>query len=175
MREAALLARVLENVSIGTCLDVPCGAGRLAGFVEARGGTWSGCDLSASMLFEAKDAGAPRLLRARADTLPFRDASFETVLCFRFLHHLEAVHQQTLARELGRVAHSRVVLSGFAPWSFHGAKRNVSLSITGRPRKRFPSRVSELDGIFAQLGFSRSRYAREGFGRELWLACWERD
>lgn len=173
-RERALLARVLDGIEIGDCLDVPCGAGRLADFVQARGGVWTGCDLSAAMLDEARDAGARRVLRAHASALPFADASFDSALCFRFLHHLEGELQATLVAELARVARARVVLSAFAPWSFHGLQRTLRLRLSGRPRRRFSTSAAELDREFARAGFRRARAAREGFGRELWLGVWER-
>jgi ubiquinone/menaquinone biosynthesis C-methylase UbiE len=77
-------------------LEVGCGTGhwlRLrseesrASFGET-GRTVVGIDLSAAMLSRARaKAPSARLMRGRAESLPFRDASFDRVYCVNALHH----------------------------------------------------------------------------------------
>lgn len=89
-------------------LDVGCGTGRLLHAVGARlpGRVLVGIDASAGMLAvaaataAATDAG-PGYLRGRAGRLPFRDRSFDLVLCtFSYRHWAD---QEAGTREVGRV------------------------------------------------------------------------
>ena len=175
IREARLLERTLEGRKLGTLLDVPCGAARLAELIESLGGSWYGADLSKSMLREARLSGAGRLLRAKAEQLPFNDQAFDTLLCFRFLHHLEPAVQQELLAELARVARKRIVISGFSPQSFHELQRKLRILLTRKTRARFPSSVASISRSFASHGFVARSLIHDGFGRDLWLGLWERE
>lgn len=78
-------------------LEVGCGTGhwlarlrspdQLASFGEA-GRPLVGVDLSAAMLRRAREkAPSARLVRARAERLPFPDAAFDRLFCINALHH----------------------------------------------------------------------------------------
>ena len=71
---------------LGAVLEVGCGTGYWLTWLAGRASTVAGVDLSASMIAQAKDSGAA-LARARAESLPWRDASFDRVLCINALHH----------------------------------------------------------------------------------------
>ncbi len=73
-------------------LDVATGTGAGALALADRAALVVGIDASPGMLAEARRAstGHPRpplLLRARVEEMPFLDASFDTVVCTRALHH----------------------------------------------------------------------------------------
>ena len=72
-------------------LEVGCGTGHwLAGCVKAIAGRGilAGVDPSASMLARARGAApSARLTRARAEDLPWRDATFDRIFCVNALHH----------------------------------------------------------------------------------------
>jgi SAM-dependent methyltransferase len=72
-------------------LEVGCGTGHwLARSAEVAAGraVLVGMDLSAGMLARARHAApGARLVRASADALPWRDASFDRLFCVNALHH----------------------------------------------------------------------------------------
>jgi SAM-dependent methyltransferase len=79
----------------------------------------TGIDLSAAMVTEAGDALAPlitagrvELLVGSAARLPLPDASVDTAVCHRLIHHLpDAADRARVLAELARVARRSVVLS----------------------------------------------------------------
>jgi SAM-dependent methyltransferase len=118
-RELGLVERALARAGArGRLLDCPCGAGRLGPTILAHAEHLTAVDLSPTMVAEAKDAlagfvaqGRVELAVASADRLPFPDAAFDTVVCHRLIHHLEAADRAAVLRELARVARRRVILS----------------------------------------------------------------
>ena len=85
----ASLARLLGAPRDGArCLDVGCGAGRYTRALSAIGGAWHGVDVSAVMLAHAADARSDvRWLQARAEALPFPDATFDGAVSTLVIHH----------------------------------------------------------------------------------------
>jgi SAM-dependent methyltransferase len=67
-------------------LDIACGPGIVAAGLRARGASVTAVDLTPAMLREARGSGA-LLARADAVRLPFRDATFDLVLCRNSFHH----------------------------------------------------------------------------------------
>lgn len=119
-RELVAVRRAIERAqTTGRVLDCPCGAGRLVPTLLGRAEHVTGADLSPAMIVEARaalgpqiEAGRVDLLVASADRLPFPDASFDTVVCHRLLHHLSAPAERAgVLRELARVARRRVLVS----------------------------------------------------------------
>jgi SAM-dependent methyltransferase len=113
---AQLLARHLASDAPALLLDAPCGAGRLHG-VLARRGRYVGLDASRSMLSQARsasvaDSAEHMLLCGDVTRLPFRDSSFDAVVCCRLLHHLggDAALEQALS-ELVRVSRALLIAS----------------------------------------------------------------
>lgn len=79
----------------GRTLDVACGAGQLAARVRARGGEGWGLDPSAEMLGLHRwlyPRATVVLVRGIAERLPFRDGSFDRVLCQGSLDHFVEPH-----------------------------------------------------------------------------------
>ena len=72
-------------------LDVGCGEGQVARRVASGGAAVVGLDPTAAQVEVARErGGGPVYLRARAEALPCRDASFDTVLVCLALEHVEA-------------------------------------------------------------------------------------
>jgi len=68
-------------------LEVGCGTGHWLGVSAARG-FLAGVEPSSRMLERARVAvPEARLVRARAEELPWRDASFDRIFCINALHH----------------------------------------------------------------------------------------
>jgi SAM-dependent methyltransferase len=69
-------------------LEVGCGTGHWLRAIADRVSLLAGMDASAGMLAKARDASAgERLVRARAEDLPWADASFDRLFCINALHH----------------------------------------------------------------------------------------
>jgi SAM-dependent methyltransferase len=86
----------------GRALDVGCGTGTL---LQALPEEYEkvGVDVSASMLDRAREKGI-EVHQASADSLPFRDESFDLVMCVAVLHHLvERATVRAALREMARV------------------------------------------------------------------------
>jgi len=83
--EAALLA-FLGDTPLAAILEVGCGTGHWLQAMVGRASRIAGVDLSAEMIARARSSGA-MLARARAEALPWKDASFDRVVCINALHH----------------------------------------------------------------------------------------
>ncbi len=89
-------------------LEVGCGQGPLVNHLPNLGASMVGVDMSDASLRRAAEGvrelgwhGRVRLLQADAETLPFRDRSFDAVVSFGVLHHTpDTAHA---VREIGRV------------------------------------------------------------------------
>ena len=136
----SLLAR-LETATGGErdteqVLDVPSGTGRLRALLSGLGLRYVAVDASLAML--SRDAPAlglarggeetARALQASVHELPFRDGSFEVVVCCRLLHHLERERDLAGAvRELVRVSRRAVIASFWDAASLHAWRRRRGL------------------------------------------------
>jgi ubiquinone/menaquinone biosynthesis C-methylase UbiE len=91
VREALL--SFVGSESVSAVLEVGCGTGHW--LAEMRGATPSterlflaGVEPAAAMLARAREAApAARLVRARAEMLPWREGAFDRVVCVNALHH----------------------------------------------------------------------------------------
>ena len=107
---------LFESVGPGPLdvLDIPCGSGRLFAPMAARGYRVVGADLSAEMLEAAHrrqpDRALRGLVRCDAAALPFRDRSFDLVVCMRFLYYFDPAGRIGLIREMARVARRGLLL-----------------------------------------------------------------
>ena len=100
-----LVGQLFKTYLKGSVLDVGCDRKHLSGFVK---GTYFGIDISSSPdAFVNVEYG-----------LPFRDKSFDTVVAFDILEHIEKVH--FLFDELCRVARQYVIvgLPNMYEWRF---------------------------------------------------------
>lgn len=84
--EAFLLG--FTNNCVGRILEVGCGTGHWLALLAKREPLVVGIDLSARMLEQANPAlGRARLLRGRAEALPFQSRSFDRIFCINAFHH----------------------------------------------------------------------------------------
>jgi ubiquinone/menaquinone biosynthesis C-methylase UbiE len=153
-----ILGRYNARPGLKPVLDVPCGTGRLRAVFERRGLRYVGADVSPALLAQTREKGraedAPAsLLAADIGRLPFRDDSFDIVVCCRLLHHL---HEQDEIRcviaELTRVTHRLVVASFSDSASLLALRRRVGLRRNDGPSGRRAVSKRLLRGLFRENG-----------------------
>jgi SAM-dependent methyltransferase len=177
-RDPRMVRRLLDRARVhdAVILDAPCGAGRLLAGLAGRARRLVGLDVSAAMLAEARsaaaaacadppgslageparDGDAPRAALVRGDLarLPFRDASFDAVVCCRLLHHLADPEELRAAvRELVRVSRGLVLASFWDAGSLAGWRRPRP----GAGRRAQPK--AELRAAFAAAGAEVTGFA----------------
>ena len=148
LRDPALVERILARdgarPGLRPILDAPCGTGRLRGVFERRGMRYVGLDVSWPMLREARRGDETGLVMAFVDRMPFRDDSFDLVVCCRLLHHLHDPEEaEAVVRELVRVAHRMVIVSFWDAASLHAWRARVGLRRSEGPhgRRALPKRA----------------------------------
>lgn len=156
IQEKMVLRLLRDHTGIGI-LDVGGGHGQLArplcrdGYALTVVGSAESCRKRIADLIDEQRC---RFVVANVLHLPFQDAEFDTVLCFRLLPHCE--HWRELIAELCRVARRAVIvdyptsqsLNCFAPGMF-AAKRKLEGNT--RPFRLF--RHAEITAAFQQQGF----------------------
>ena len=106
-------------------LDLGCSDGRFAKLyfkilgMTTRSGLSVGLDNFKPILEKAKmDARYGNLLAGEAETLPFRDQTFATVIANSFMTHIQ--HLENVLREIARVLQSQGVFIFTVPSVFFG-------------------------------------------------------
>jgi len=107
-RERAAAVLALIPPSVRSILDVGCGTGDVVrAITDARPGISSvGCDSSPSALARAPG----RVVRAGLPELPFRDKSFDLLLCLEVLEHIAEASYAASLRELERLAGRYIII-----------------------------------------------------------------
>jgi SAM-dependent methyltransferase len=106
LRKRTALVREILPLG-GTVLDVGCGTGALAGWIQRAGFDVVGVDASAGMLGEALDNGVGAVYAAYSTALPFEDGAFDLALTVATIHHLETPERvAATVAEMGRVVRS---------------------------------------------------------------------
>ncbi len=137
-------------------LDVGCGTGSFAAALAELGTDVWGVDASAEMLAQAWARSLPRerFVVARAETLPFGDASFERAVMRLVVHHVE---RGSALSELGRVVApgGRATVATFDPEGFGEFWLTRLFPAVERiDRRRFPT-AGELEADLLDGGFAR--------------------
>jgi SAM-dependent methyltransferase len=140
--------------SVTAVLEVGCGTGHWLGM--AGGGLVAGIEPSEQMIVRAR-AAAPRarLVRAAAERLPWRDATFDRVHCINALHHFrDRVQFFAEARRILRPGGGLLTI-GKDPHTERDAwwVYDFFPETVGIDRERF-ARVRTLRGELAAAGFA---------------------
>jgi ubiquinone/menaquinone biosynthesis C-methylase UbiE len=137
-REQAAVAKIFADLpDCRSVLDTPCGAGRFAKTLCAKGRLVIESDVAFEIieygLERARKAGLPaRFIRADASKLPLADSSVDCVFCNRLLHHILAEKERAVfLREFHRVARRYLVISFFDYHAF-GVVRRLLKALKGR-------------------------------------------
>jgi SAM-dependent methyltransferase len=85
-----LLERTIPFSPQRVALDLGCAQGVLGYFARKRGGFWVHADEDMTNLRAARDILKTGLIQLRGEDLPFREGSFDLVLCLDYLEHIES-------------------------------------------------------------------------------------
>ena len=153
-RDPRLVSRLIrDHASLpagALCLDAPSGTGRLRTTLEESRLSYFGAEISGDMLRSTDEA---RCVRADVNQLPFRDDTFDLVVCCRLLHHLQdPAARRTLLAELVRVSSNLVVLSFWDAGSWHALRRRRGWRRPRHADHRTPITRLELEGHLDAVG-----------------------
>ncbi len=125
-RERSIVAQFLSRLPEGAhILDIPCGAGRLAGLCVDAKMDYVGADVSLPMLGLAREAiPGSSLLCADAGQLPFRTGLFDAVTAVRLLHRIrDREARMRMLKEMARVTHGPLLVTYYLRWNIRGFQR----------------------------------------------------
>jgi SAM-dependent methyltransferase len=150
-------------------MELGCGVGRLAPWFVAKGGLYTGLDISAEMLNIARRRH-PELTFCKVDSpeLPFRDASFDVVCSVTVLHHNAYEWQNRMIDELVRVTRSGGLITIME--SIRAGPRSGSMPMTPTTFDVFPRYLEDwVDEVerHGRAKLTRSRMARWALTRDV--------
>jgi SAM-dependent methyltransferase len=158
-----LLERALVRALAGVAgrrlvLDVPCGTGIIGDFLAARGFRVVGADISPAMLAVAAERDhALGQVRADLEAPPWREGSFDAVVCVRFLMHLPAASRPRVLRTLAGLTRGPLVATVGHPYTVKSLGRWIRRLLGGTakrsPRLTRRALVAEVEA--AGLGLER--------------------
>jgi len=183
--EEELLTRLLKTTHGASdmngkiALDTPAGVGRMARHLRSTGFVAYESDISFQMLDLSRGQGSPEGFAVAGDLegmLPFKDNSFDLVLCWRLIQHLP--NRSALSRvfgELARVSRKWIIVSFFHPVSVHNLKRRLVSLFTQRPVCRFSYSKDEIQnaGRVNRLRLIEFK-AQSAYRKDLWAAAFEK-
>jgi SAM-dependent methyltransferase len=131
------LGRALADVGAGKLvLDVPCGTGILSRFLAGRGLRVVGADISPAMLAVARGRGyGLGQVRADLEVPPYAPATFDAVICARFLMHLPPASRPRVLRTLAELSRGPLVATVCHPYTWKSFQRWLRRRLGGRPKR----------------------------------------
>ncbi len=107
-----LVWRLLHS-SNASLLDVGCGPGRVGGIIKRHKSIYSvGVDIFTPYLEHCQKNGThDELIRCDVRHLPFREKSFDAVMCKEIIEHLDTQEGDRLIKDLEKIARSQVIIT----------------------------------------------------------------
>ena len=101
------ITEILKNIQGKSVLDVGCGRGYLSNWISERGCKVTAVDINITKQLREK---FPHIIfrEANAESLPFHDKTFDTVVCTHTLEHTR--HLLSAINELRRVCKKRLII-----------------------------------------------------------------
>jgi SAM-dependent methyltransferase len=168
-------------------LDAGCGYGRIAIPLAARGYQVSGLDLSAPPLISAREAVLTQDVRLPLVTgsmtrLPFRDASFDAVICLWSAYYevLDPVGQVRTLAEMRRVLDDRglALIEGPLPPAADAelpADRIDRSLVEGLPNRHYIHDAATLSSRCTEAGIGEAEiFIRDWAGRDRMIVLRQR-
>jgi ubiquinone/menaquinone biosynthesis C-methylase UbiE len=154
-REETIVRAMLDTIGgKKKMIDIPCGTGRFSGVLKEYADWLAGADFSEAMLQQSRKRGEYSELRqCEIEKMPYPDACFDVVVCFRFIHHLSKQDRLKVFAEVWRVTKGHFIFSFNSRHSLAYVKGLIL-------KKRYYSETmreiqSELEKFFLVRGISR--------------------
>lgn len=148
------LPRLLSDDGPWRLLEVGCGDGRVARYLEQWGRRRGGAEVVATDLHPAmvalarktcQNCPAVQVQQADGTALPYPDASFDAAVCTLTLHHLPEPGAVRLLQELARVSRRGFVLGDLRRcWPGYAGARLLALGVWRSPLTRHDGPLSVL-------------------------------
>jgi 2-polyprenyl-3-methyl-5-hydroxy-6-metoxy-1,4-benzoquinol methylase len=162
--EKKAVRSAFDDVPRGTTvLDVPCGTGRLAEPLLARGLSVHGVDISPAMLDVAKrklarfgSSFATQAIDVR-ELSSVQPKSFDVALCARVLMHFPLEGQIEFLRAVVQLARGRVVFTQSYSSPYQRMRRKVKRALGNQPPSAYPINEKELKQLLEGAGLKERR------------------
>lgn len=128
---------LIKKFSSGLVIDIGCGTGQ-----HLKNGR-IGVDVSAEMLLQARKKGFGLLVQAKAEELPFKDDSFDTVLCIFTV--LNLCDYEKVAKEIDRILkkNGTAIVSAASIWD-HSKDGLLKRVLSRRKSNLFSMRIEKF-------------------------------
>ncbi len=94
---------LLSKFALGKCLDIGCGSGIYANFLQSCGHLTTGVDNEPVFIAAAsKKYPQIKFVKSEATSLPFKTNEFDTVILFDIIEHLDDIKMLKEAARVGR-------------------------------------------------------------------------
>lgn len=155
LSKTPVVRRLLADLDLGRLLDVGCGGGTYTRWFadHARGVTSVDVDQAGLSRLAAREEGKSGFARAACPRLPFRTGSFDTVVAFEVLEHIQ--DDAGAVRELARLCRprGRLVISVPVP---PGEIDDPVHKPFGHKREGYTR--EQLDALLGAAGFTVQRH-----------------
>ena len=143
-----------------TALDLGCAQGILSYFLRRKGGRWISTDLDLKNCRTADALLEGNCMQISSGLLPFKDESFDTVVCLDFLEHLD--DDDLCLREIRRVLRVNGVLLLAVPrtgriFFLHHLRKWMGMKLEFYGHKRDGYRLSDLRSKMSRNGLIPGR------------------
>lgn len=156
--EKRAIRKALRRVNPGSrLLDMPCGTGRFRQLLQAQKYDVTHADISQEMLDYARkrsDSAGGRYVRCEAESLPFRESIFGSVLSFRFLPHLPEETRKKVLLELARVSHGPLVIDYRFKYAFRTLSRWIRYRLGFAKKLRPRYSLSQISSELSEVGLT---------------------
>ena len=155
-----LLERSIPISPRRAALDLGCAQGILGYFARRKGGFWVHTDEDMANLLAAKEILELDLVQLKGENLPFREGSFDLVLCLDYLEHIE--HDDRALVEIARVLRAEGEFIAVTPHTgrffiLHKLRSALGLRLEYFGHKREGYSFPKLEAKLARTGLRVKR------------------
>jgi SAM-dependent methyltransferase len=156
-----LIEREISVRPSDVLLDLGCAQGILSYFLREKGGFWVSTDLDFENLKTSRELLGGNIVQMTEEALPFRDRSFDTVVCLDYLEHVD--DDLGTLREIRRVLREGGGLVLVTPhvgtmFVVQRIRLLLGLKLEFYGHKRAGYRLNDLEGKLSAAGFRPLRH-----------------